>query len=120
MEAILSGPSAILFALLISAYALPAACIRDGMHLTHHHAESLQSELRALYVDTLKKSVTGILLETPGYVPELKTEESQLKLRPFELEKRINGQDWPVQVLTSIDHLYELQLSRQLACGTSG
>ena len=100
MEARLSGPYAVVFALLISADAPPAACIRDAMQLMHHHAESSHSELRALYVNTLKKSVTGILLETPGYVPELMAEESQLQIGSFDLDKRINGQDWPVQVLT--------------------
>lgn len=102
MEARLSGLSSLLLALLISAYAPPAACMRERTQLIHHHAESSHEELRALYVDTLKKSVTGILLETPGYVPELMAEKSQLELRPFQLETRIKGEDWPVQVLTSI------------------
>lgn len=89
---------AVLVALLISGRAPPVACMRAGAQLVHHHAERSLGDVQALYVDTLKKSVTGILLETPGYVPVLMAEEKELQLRPFQLEQRTNGQDWPVQV----------------------
>ena len=88
------APFAIWCLLLISAYSPLAQCKRDDAQLVHQHGA-----LRALYINTLKKSVTGILLETPAYQPGLSADTGQLPVVPFQLERRINGEDWPVQVL---------------------
>ncbi len=93
------APIAIHLALLFSAFSSPAQGMRDEAQLVHHHAESMHGDLRALYVNTLKKSVTGILLETQSYEAVPSAEETQLRVVPFKLEQRINGEDWPVQVL---------------------
>ncbi len=99
MSARFLAPVAIHFVLLFSTYSPLAECTREEAQTVHHHAESMHGDLRALYVNTLKKSVTGILLETPAYQPEFFAEESNLRVVPFDLQKRINGQDWPVQVM---------------------
>ena len=85
---------AICVAPFISVFSPLAQCARVEAQLVHHHGD-----LRALYVNTLKKSVTGILLETPGYQPGLTADTDRLPVIPFELEHRMNGEDWPIQVL---------------------
>ena len=78
-----------------------------------------QGDLRALYINTLKKSVTGILLETQSYQPAASAKESQLRVVPFQREKRINGEDWPVQVLQGQTPVWMPALAL-LPCATSG
>ena len=53
-----------------------------------------EGSLRKLYIHTVKHSVTGFLLQTPGYSHYGPT--SGLKQHEFVEERRRNGQDWPV------------------------
>jgi hypothetical protein len=66
------------------------------MHQPIHSSAPELRELRTLYIDTLKRSVTGVLLETPGYIPG----QESLGGPPhaFNVELRTNGLDFPVEV----------------------
>jgi hypothetical protein len=52
------------------------------------------SPLGELYLKTVASAVTGILLETDAYVPGTGN-ASTLKRQPFNLDRRIQGLDWP-------------------------
>ena len=106
------APKIVCLALLIGCFWPLAQCMNEAQ-LLHHHGV-----LRALYVNTLKKSVTGILLETPAYRPDLTADTSQLAVVPFQLERRINGEDWPVQVLQEQPSIWA-QANALLACVTT-
>jgi hypothetical protein len=49
-----------------------------------------------LYIELLKRSLTGVLTEDPARVPGLDV------LEPFDLERRWVGEDWPSSALTMI------------------
>eukprot|EP00208_Stichococcus_sp_RCC1054_P003434 CAMPEP_0206144554 /NCGR_PEP_ID=MMETSP1473-20131121/24455_1 /ASSEMBLY_ACC=CAM_ASM_001109 /TAXON_ID=1461547 /ORGANISM="Stichococcus sp, Strain RCC1054" /LENGTH=322 /DNA_ID=CAMNT_0053540401 /DNA_START=55 /DNA_END=1023 /DNA_ORIENTATION=+ len=57
------------------------------------------SVLSELYLATVAKSVTGILLETPYYFP-FEGAEDKSKAEPFNAGRRAEGLDWPVYGLT--------------------
>ncbi len=79
--------------LIVSSMALPHAS--HQMHQPTSSAPELK-ELQTLYIDMLKKSVTGVLLETPGYMPG--RESTGEPPHPFNAEIRTNGLDFPVEV----------------------
>ena len=85
--------------LLRAAVALAAALAASGAFVLKHptqpaHLKHL-AELRSLYIETLKRSVSGVLLQTQSVTPGGDTRQ----LLPFNLEMRTTGQDWPAQVL---------------------
>jgi hypothetical protein len=51
------------------------------------------NHVRQLYLHTVKHSVTGILLQTPGYGNF--GPRSKLKEQPYDHDKRMVGSDWP-------------------------
>jgi len=57
------------------------------------------SALSELYLATVAKSVTGILLETPFYTAFM-GKEDLTKAQPFDVGKRTEGSDWPVYGIT--------------------
>jgi hypothetical protein len=62
----------------------------------HQHAakSTADDHLRQLYLHTVKHSVTGVLLQTPGYSNFAPM--AQLKKAPYNHAKRSVGADWPV------------------------
>ena len=89
------GPAGLLRAI----FALAAALAASGSFTIGHpihpaHVKHL-TELRKLYIETLKKSVTGVLLQTQSVAVGADTRQ----LLPHDLEQRTTGMDWPAQVL---------------------
>ena len=74
--------------------ALSGQRLSSSQHFSHQRSD----DIRQLYIDTLKKSVTGILLQTEGYKADGTAGLSDLQRLPFNLSKRTNGLDFPVQV----------------------
>ena len=74
--------------------ALSGQHLSSSQHLSHQRSD----DIRQLYIDTLKKSVTGILLQTEGYKADTTAGLSDLQKLPFDLDKRTNGLDFPVHV----------------------
>mmetsp|Transcript_17353 Transcript_17353/g.51924 ORF Transcript_17353/g.51924 Transcript_17353/m.51924 type:complete len:120 (+) Transcript_17353:81-440(+) len=70
-----------------------------ALSLTTPFAPSKNSALSELYLATVAKSVTGILLETPSYAA-FTGKEDLTNAQPFDAEKRTEGADWPVYGIT--------------------
>ena len=85
--------------LLRATLALAAVLAASGAFILKHPTQPAHTrhltDLCKLYIETLKKSVTGVLLQTQSVTPGSDTRQ----LQPFNLELRTTGQDWPAQVL---------------------
>jgi Macrocin-O-methyltransferase (TylF) len=91
--------------------------------LRHHPPQTLlplhcpaqpaaDDSLRQLYLHTVKHSVTGMLLQTPGYI-NFAGPLKDLKQAAFDHKRRLNGEDWPV---TGEDSMTEMITSNVLCC----
>lgn len=73
--------------------------VHSEIRISREALKGCDTDLRALYLHTVKHSVLGLLLRTNGVVPGAGTD---LKEEPFDLEKRTNGRDWPVCSISMI------------------
>lgn len=98
--------------LCLLAYAQASAAPPLQLHRPHRHTtDSSTQELQALYLWTLKNSLTGVLLETPYYNPSEKVVLSEWQ--PYDENMRYEGLDWPAFGLTMtgvrrLDNLHSL------------
>lgn len=65
------------------------------------HSSTVADDVRDLYLHTVKLSVVGALLQTPGVNPGVGKAES-LTQTPYDAERRYRGSDWPTYGLTMI------------------
>lgn len=74
----------------------PARTLTSQVNSTGRSVDPESPTPNRLYLDLLKRSLTGVLTEDPARVPGLELLES------FDLERRWAGEDWPSTALTMI------------------